>query len=197
MGFTVGFRVQSVFHHVMPYNNFSVYWRTLGTVSLESLIGMVIIRMKWSLLLAQDTGMTQTRYTDKGTRATAKQCARAVKGKGLNWRWKRRLPVVSIQIHFDTSLLSWVVNSSTYLTWVRLETTSIETTGFQNGEWDRGGTRKIRFFSLSLSRHKRKKKKTQEKTTTVLHSKLKYSEEIMISWRLHGILAESFSLPMT
>ena len=27
MGFTVGFRVQSVFHHVMPYNNFPVYMK--------------------------------------------------------------------------------------------------------------------------------------------------------------------------
>ena len=167
MGFTVGFRVQSVFHHVMPYNNFPVYWRTLGTVSLESLIGMVIIRMKWSLLLDQDTGMTQTRYTDKESRATAKQPVflPRLRMRASCQRERSELKVkTEVTGRFDTSLLSWVVNSSTYLTWVRLETTSIETTGFQNGEWDRGGTRKIRFFffALSLSPQTQKKKNTRK-----------------------------------
>ena len=109
-----------------------------------------------------------------------------------------RYKIISIRSPFDTSLLSRVVNSSTYLTWVRLETTSIETIGFQNGEWDWRETQKIYFLSLSLSpslslplspspQTQKKNTHTQEKPPTVLQSKLKNSDKITISWRRRDV----------
>ena len=137
--------------------------------------------------------MTQTRYTDKESRATAKQPVflprlrthvQAVKG-----RERSELRVkTEVTGRFDTKSFRYKsfrykFTQSSCKQFHVLDLSSSRNDLYRNDRFPKRRVRPRRdakntFFSLSLSRHKRKKKKhththKQEKKSTVLHSKLK------------------------